>query len=82
MSTSEEITDASANTCFGTAASREKPDNIWVETAWAVLEAASGLGDEVAIEACQRVIDDDSDGKLAAQSDLNIIFSFLDAHAH
>jgi hypothetical protein len=82
MSTSEGITDASADTCFGAAASRAKPNNIWVETAWTVLEAASDLGDDVAIKACQRVIDDDSDGDLPAQSDLNTIFGFLDAHAH
>ena len=50
--------------------------------AWTVLEAANDLGDEVAIEACQRVIDDDSNGDLPAQSDMNTIFGFLDAHAH
>jgi hypothetical protein len=50
--------------------------------AWTVLEAANGLGDEIAIEACQRVIDDDLDGDLPAQSDMNTIFGFLDAHAH
>jgi hypothetical protein len=82
MSTSEGITDASPDTCFGAAASRAKPNNIWVETAWTVLEVASDLSDDVAIEACQRVIDDDSDGDLPAQSDLNTIFGFLDAHAH
>jgi hypothetical protein len=37
---------------------------------------------EVAIETCQRVIDDDSNGDLPAQSDMNTIFGFLDAHAH
>jgi hypothetical protein len=64
------------------AARRAKPDNIWVETAWTVLEAANDLDDEATIEACQRVIDDDSDGELPAQSDMNIIFGFLDVHAH
>jgi hypothetical protein len=49
---------------------------------WTVLEAANDLSDEVAIEACQRVIDDDSNGDLSAQSDMSIIFAFLDAHAH
>jgi hypothetical protein len=53
-----------------------------VETAWTVLEAANDLGDNPTIEACQRVIDDDSGGDLPAQSDMNIIFGFLDAHAH
>jgi hypothetical protein len=82
MSTSAGMTGASADTCFGDAASWAKPDNIWVETAWTVLEAASDLGDDVTIEACQRVIDDGSGGDLPAQSDLNTIFGFLDAHAH
>jgi hypothetical protein len=82
MTTSEGIPDASADTCFGIAASWAKPDNIWVETAWMVLEAANDLGDEATIEACQRVIDDNAGGELAAQSDMNTIFYFLDAHAH
>jgi hypothetical protein len=59
-----------------------KPANPWVETAWAVLEAADDLGDEIAIKACQRVIDDDFDGKLPWHSDMDTIFSFLNAHAH
>ena len=82
MTTSEGIPDVPADTCFGIAASWAKPDNIWVETAWMVLEAANDLGDEATIEACQRVIDDDAGGELAAQSDMNTIFGFLDAHAH
>ena len=55
---------------------------IWVETACSVLEAANDLGDDLTIEACQRVIDDDSGGDLPAQSDMNTVFSILDAHAH
>jgi hypothetical protein len=82
MSTSAGMAGASADTCFGDAASWARLDNIWVETAWTVLEAASDLGDDVTIEACQRVIDDGSSGDLPAQSDLNTIFGFLDAHAH
>jgi hypothetical protein len=58
------------------------PSNIWVELAWTVLEAADAFGHEIAIEACQRVIDDDSNGDLPAQSDMNAIFGFVDAHAH
>jgi aminoglycoside phosphotransferase (APT) family kinase protein len=61
---------------------RTKPTNPWVETAWAVLEAADDLDDKVTIGACQRVIDDDFGGKLPAQSDFDTIFSFLNAHAH
>ena len=81
MTTSKETPDVCADKSFGVAASWAKSDNIWVETAWTVLEAANDLGDNVTIEACQRVIDDDSGGDLPAQSDMNTIFSFLDAHA-
>jgi hypothetical protein len=77
-----EVRGVSADRSLGIAASRSKPDNIWVETAWTVLEAANDLDDEATIEACQRVIDDDSDGELPAQSDMNIIFGFLDVHTH
>ena len=76
------IRDASDDKSVGPAASRAKPDNIWVETAWTVLEAANDLDDEATIEACQRVIDDDADGELPAQSDMNIILGFLDIRAH
>ena len=65
-----------------TAENWAKPDHIWVETAWAVLEAATDLGDNVTIEACQNVIVDDWGGDLPAQWDMNIIFCFLNAHAH
>jgi hypothetical protein len=82
MTTSGEVRGVSADRSLGTAAGRAKPDNIWVETAWTVLEAANDLDDEATIEACQRVIDDDSDGELPAQSDMNIILGFLDVHAH
>jgi hypothetical protein len=81
MTTSEGRRDAFANKSFGSA-SLANSNNIWVETAWTVLEAANDLGDDLTIEACQRVIDDDSGGALPAQSDMNTIFSFLDSHAH
>jgi hypothetical protein len=47
-----------------------------------VLKIASDRGDEVTIDACQRMIDDDCDGGLPAQSDLNTVFMFLDHHVH
>jgi hypothetical protein len=59
-----------------------KPRNSWGELAWTVLQAADAFGDEIAIEACQSVIDDDSNGDLPAQSDMNAIFGFVDSHAH
>ena len=82
MTASEEIQDVSVDKSFAAATSWAKPNNVWVETAWTVLEAANDLGDNLTIEACQRVIDDDSGGDLPAQSDMNTIFCFLDAHAH
>jgi hypothetical protein len=56
--------------------------NPWVETAWMALEAASDLDDQVTIDACLRVIDDDGDGNLPWQSDMNIVFGFMNAHMH
>lgn len=82
MTVSEGARHVSAEKSSCIAASWEKPDNIWVETAWTVLEAASDLGHILTIEACQRVIDDGSGGDFPAQSDMNTIFCFLDAHAH
>jgi hypothetical protein len=82
MTASEGARHVFADKSSCVAASWERPDNIWVETAWTVLEAASDLGDILTIEACQRVIDDGSGGDLPAQSDMNAIFGFLDAHAH
>jgi len=74
--------DVSADGSFGIAAGWIKPDNIWVEMAWTILEAANDLDDEVAIEACQRIIDDHSNAELPAQSDVNTILGFMDARAH
>jgi hypothetical protein len=82
MTASDEVQDVSADKSFDAAASWAEPNNIWLETAWMVLEAANDRGDNLTIEACQRIIDDDSGGDLPAQSDLNTILSFLDAHAH
>jgi hypothetical protein len=72
----------SSNRSFRVANGLAKPSNIWVELAWTVLEAADAFSDEIAIEACKRVIDGDSSGDLPAQSDMNAIFGFVDAHAH
>jgi hypothetical protein len=82
MTTSGGVHDLSSDRSLGIFGRRTKLDNIWVETAWAVLEAASDAGDEATFEACQRVIDDDSVGELPGQSDLNIILGFMQAHTH
>jgi hypothetical protein len=39
------------------------------------------FSDEIAIEACKRIIDGDSNGDLPAQSDMNAMFAFVDADA-
>ncbi|SDT16762.1 hypothetical protein [Bradyrhizobium canariense] len=66
----------------GIAATSATSDSIWAETARAVIEQAHNFGDEVTVNACQRVIDDDSCGDLPAQSDVNVVLSFLDLHTH
>jgi hypothetical protein len=52
-------------------------DQPSVDTAWLVLEAANDFGDELAVEACRRVIDADLNGELASQSDLRLIFDYF-----
>jgi hypothetical protein len=82
MTISGGVRKLSSDRSFGILVRRAKPGNIWVETAWAVLEVASDPGDETTIEACQRVIDDDSAGELPGQADLNVILGFMEAHTH
>jgi hypothetical protein len=52
-------------------------DQPSVDTAWLVLEAANDLGDELAVEACRRVIDADLNGGRASQSDLQIVVDYF-----
>ena len=52
-------------------------DQSSVDTAWLVLEAANDLGDEVAVEACRRVIDEDLNGARASQSDLQLVTDYF-----
>jgi hypothetical protein len=82
MATSGGMRASSADMSGKISVSQAKPDNMWVETAWMVLEAAKNLGDEATMEACLGVIDDVSDGELPSQSAMNMIFGFLDIHAH
>ena len=82
MTTSGGVRELSSDRSLGIFGRRTKPGNIWLETAWAVLEAASDAGDEATIEACQHVIDNDSTGELPGQSDLNIVLGFMEAHTN
>ena len=52
-------------------------DQSSVDTAWLVLEAANDLGDEVAVEACRRVIDADLNGARASQCDLQVVTDYF-----
>ena len=52
-------------------------DQSSVDTAWLVLEAANDLGDEVAVEACRRIIDADLNGARASQSDLQLVTDYF-----
>jgi hypothetical protein len=81
MTTTEGLRGISAKEAFKATAGRAT-DNPWVETSWTVLEAASDLGDEITIDACLRVIDDHFYRDLPRQSDLNIVFCFMNAHLH
>ena len=82
MTTSEHLSDAWEGEHIDVRTGGAKPANPRVETAWTVLETPDDLGDEITIEACQRVIDDDFGGRLPAQSDVNAIFFFLNSHGH
>jgi len=70
---------------FGTAArgglgidgDEPKPDNLPVDTAWAVLEAANDLGDDATVQACRRVIDANLNSRLSCQSDLHIVLHYF-----
>jgi hypothetical protein len=54
-----------------------KPDNLPVDTAWAVLEAANDLGDHATVQACRRVIDASLNSKLVSPSDLHIVLHYF-----
>jgi hypothetical protein len=54
-----------------------KFDSSGADAAWLVLEAASDLGDEMAIAACRRVIDADLNGRAADPSDLNFVQNYF-----
>jgi hypothetical protein len=78
----EQVHGRAANESSGYIANRARSGNIWVETAWAVLDVACDVNDQVTMEACQRIIADEAGGGLPSQSDVNLVLWFLDAHSH
>jgi hypothetical protein len=78
----EQVQGRTANKESGRIADRARSGNIWVEMAWAVLDVACDLNDQVIIEACQRIMIDEAGGGLPSQSDVNLVLRFQDAHSH
>jgi hypothetical protein len=54
-----------------------RPEPASADAAWLVLEAASDLGDEMAVAACRRVIDASLNGGVADQADLHLVQSYF-----
>jgi hypothetical protein len=78
----QQVQDRTANEASERIANGAWTGNIWVETAWAVLDVACDLNDRVTIAACQRIIVDEAGGGLPSQSDVNLVLWFRDAHSH
>jgi hypothetical protein len=78
----EQVQGRTASKSSGRMADRARSGNIWVETAWAVLDVACAVNDRVTMEACQRIIVDEAGGDLPSQSDVNLVLWFQDAHSH
>jgi hypothetical protein len=53
------------------------PEPASADAAWLVLEAASDLGDELAVAACRRVIDASLNGRAADQADLRFVQDYF-----
>jgi hypothetical protein len=82
MPTVGQVQGRTANESSGVVAGRANSTNIWVETAWAVLDVACDFNDQVTIEACQRIIIDEAGGGLPSQLDVNVVLWFKDTHSH
>lgn len=54
-----------------------KGDGSAADAAWLVVDAASDLGDEVAVAACRRVIDAGLTGRPAASCDLQLVQDYF-----
>jgi hypothetical protein len=78
----ERVQGRTANASSVRMADRANSSNIWVETAWAVLDVACDFNDQVTIEACQRIIMDEAGGGLPSQLDVNVVLWFKDTHSH
>ena len=52
-------------------------DKSAIDTAWLVLEAANDLGDQLAVEACRRVIDASLTGAVPAPDDLHVLTDYF-----
>jgi hypothetical protein len=59
------------------AAASDQFDKSPLDVAWLVLEAANDLGDDMAVEACRRVIDASLNGKPAPQADLTLVTDYF-----
>ena len=53
------------------------PEPASADAAWLVLEAASDLGDELAVAACRRVIDASLNGRVADPADLHLVQNYF-----
>ena len=53
------------------------PEPASADAAWLVLEAASDLGDEMAVAACRRVIDASLNGRTADPTDLHLVQNYF-----
>ncbi len=62
---------------LGVASGEPKHDALSVDMAWLVLDAANDLGDHDAVAACRRVIDANLNGRLAPQSDVDLVVDYF-----
>ena len=54
-----------------------RPEPVTADAAWLVIEAASDLGDELAVAACRRVIDASLNGRTADPVDLHLVQNYF-----
>ena len=54
-----------------------RPEPASADAAWLVLDAASDLGDELAVAACRRVIDACLNGRAADPTDVHLVQNYF-----